>query len=112
MADLAALLKADRPQTLAGVPEGFDALVLGDLAQAAQSRLGAVSLLHIAREDRRISELTEQIAFFAPEIEVIALPAWDCLPYDRVSPNGEIMARRMAALTRLATMKHLARALF
>lgn len=105
MADLATLLKADRPQTLAGVPEGFDALVLGDLAQAAQSRLGAVPLLHIAREDRRISELTEQIAFFAPEIEVIALPAWDCLPYDRVSPNGEIMARRMAALTRLATTK-------
>ncbi|MFP6757897.1 MAG: CarD family transcriptional regulator, partial [Alphaproteobacteria bacterium] len=30
------------------------------------------------------------------------LPAWDCLPYDRVSPNGEVVARRLEVLTRIA----------
>ena len=25
--------------------------------------------------------------FFAPLLEVMNLPAWDCLPYDRVSPQ-------------------------
>ncbi len=43
------------------------------------------------------------LAFFHPEIEALTFPAWDCLPYDRVSPNGEIVSRRIDTLTRLAT---------
>ena len=42
------------------------------------------------------------LAFFHPGLEVLTLPAWDCLPYDRVSPNPEIVSRRIDALTRLA----------
>jgi transcription-repair coupling factor (superfamily II helicase) len=32
---------------------------------------------------------------------VVAFPAWDCLPYDRVSPNGDVMARRLDVLGKL-----------
>jgi transcription-repair coupling factor (superfamily II helicase) len=102
MADFSSLLIADRRKTLAGVPEGYDALILADLARVAASTLGRVPILHIAREDKRLSELADQIAFFAPDIDIVSVPAWDCLPYDRVSPNGAIMARRMAALSTLA----------
>ncbi|HUZ71655.1 MAG TPA: transcription-repair coupling factor [Stellaceae bacterium] len=42
------------------------------------------------------------LAFFHPGLEVLTLPAWDCLPYDRVSPNGDIVSRRIDTLTRLA----------
>ncbi|HZB93150.1 MAG TPA: transcription-repair coupling factor [Stellaceae bacterium] len=42
------------------------------------------------------------LGFFHPGLEAVALPAWDCLPYDRASPNAEIMSRRIDALTRLA----------
>ena len=38
------------------------------------------------------------LAFFHPEIEALTFPAWDCLPYDRVSPNGEIVSRRIDTL--------------
>ncbi|WP_438754974.1 DEAD/DEAH box helicase [Pararhizobium sp. O133] len=31
-------------------------------------------------------------------IEVILLPPWDCLPYDRVAPSKQVMGRRMDAL--------------
>ena len=41
--------------------------------------------------------------FFAPTLDVVSLPAWDCLPYDRVSPNAAVSARRMATLARLAS---------
>src|SRR5262249_39517930 len=58
-------------------------------------------LLHVARDDARMAELAELVAFFAPEIAVVTFPAWDCLPYDRVSPNREIAARRIDALTEL-----------
>ncbi len=82
---------------LYGVPEGADALAL-------VRRLGEQKgpVLHIARDYGRLAELAEAIGFFGPEIEVIAFPAWDCLPYDRVSPNGAIIAERIAALSRLA----------
>lgn len=32
---------------------------------------------------------------------VLSFPAWDCLPYDRVSPNADISAARMATLAGL-----------
>jgi transcription-repair coupling factor (superfamily II helicase) len=86
-------------RTLAGVPEGFDALVLVDRARAAL-RDGT---LHVARDELRLTALAEAVAFFAPDVETILIPAWDCLPYDRVSPQADIIARRIDAFTRLAT---------
>ena len=79
-----------------GVPEGVDALAL---VRRWAEQDGPV--LHIARDDSRLAGLQEAIGFFGPEIEVISFPAWDCLPYDRVSPNGAIVAERIAALSRL-----------
>src|SRR5262245_18320898 len=83
---------------LAGVPEGYDALVLAERARGA-FRDGA---LHVARDEPRLAALAEAVGFFAPDVEILLLPAWDCLPYDRVSPNAEVMARRIDALTKLA----------
>ncbi|MDA8230331.1 MAG: transcription-repair coupling factor [Magnetospirillum sp.] len=84
--------------TVAGVPEGVDALVLAELAR---SRPGA-DLVHIARDDGRMARLAEALGFFAPEIEVLEFPGWDCVPYDRVSPNVDVVARRIDTLARLA----------
>ncbi len=52
----------------------------------------------MARDDRRLDQLEAGLAFFAPETKVIALPAWDTVPYDRVSPNAEIVSKRITAL--------------
>jgi len=82
---------------LHGVPEGYDALVLAERTRAAFRD----STLHVARDELRLTALAEAVAFFAPDVEVVTLPAWDCLPYDRVSPNADVMARRIAALTQL-----------
>ncbi|UFN51396.1 transcription-repair coupling factor [Roseomonas sp. OT10] len=48
-----------------------------------------------------MARLAEALGFFAPGVEVLRFPAWDCLPYDRVSPNPEIVAERVATLARL-----------
>jgi transcription-repair coupling factor (superfamily II helicase) len=82
--------------TVYGAPEGFDALLL---ARRRAEHKGAV--LHVTRDDSRMARLHEALTFFAPEIEVIRFPAWDCLPYDRVSPNPAIVSERIAALARL-----------
>jgi transcription-repair coupling factor (superfamily II helicase) len=100
--NIAKISGASRQLTVAGVPEGFDTLVIADtlrqLAVAGQEPV----ILHIARDDARMSTLADELLFFAPEVEIVTFPAWDCLPYDRASPHSDISAKRMAALSRLA----------
>lgn len=62
-------------------------------------------MLHVARDDKRMAQLAEALQFFAGDIEVLTLPAWDCLPYDRVSPISEVTSRRVETLTTLADGK-------
>ncbi len=82
--------------TVYGAPEGYDALLL---ARRRAEHAGAV--LHVARDDARMARLAEALAFFAPDCEVLRFPAWDCVPYDRVSPNPALVAERVATLSRL-----------
>ncbi|MDM7970224.1 MAG: transcription-repair coupling factor [Paracoccaceae bacterium] len=82
--------------TVGGAPEGFDArLILKEI-----ERRGA-PVIHVARDDKRLAAMQAALRFFAPEMLVITFPAWDCLPYDRVSPNADISATRMATLAGL-----------
>lgn len=78
-----------------GAPEGFDArLVVRELGRGQP-------VIHIARDDKRMEAMRAALAVMAPGTVVLELPAWDCLPYDRVSPNPTISARRMATLATL-----------
>ncbi|MCB1529020.1 MAG: transcription-repair coupling factor [Hyphomicrobiaceae bacterium] len=90
-----------RDTLLSNVPEGLDALVLAELVAAPREDNGTCTLLHIARDDRRIEALSQQLSFFASGVRVISLPAWDTVPYDRIGPNADIVADRMAALAKL-----------
>jgi transcription-repair coupling factor (superfamily II helicase) len=82
--------------TIHGAPEGFDALLLARRRAETDQ-----PVVHVCRDDARTARLIEALGFFAPDVEVLRFPAWDCLPYDRVSPNPEIIAERVATLTRL-----------
>jgi transcription-repair coupling factor (superfamily II helicase) len=85
-----------------GAPDGFDAAVLARLADEASAFHGTPqTLLHVAADDRRLEQLETGLAFFAPKTRIISIPAWDTVPYDRVGPEPEIVARRMAGLARL-----------
>ncbi len=80
--------------TMGGAPEGFDArLVLNEA--------GSGPVVHVARDDKRMASMAASLRFFAPEMPVLRFPGWDCLPYDRVSPNADISATRMATLAGL-----------
>ncbi len=56
----------------------------------------------LARDEKDRLELLEFLRFFAPEREILELPAWDCRPYDRISPRPDISAERASTLMRLA----------
>ncbi|MEO0999375.1 MAG: CarD family transcriptional regulator, partial [Pseudomonadota bacterium] len=80
-----------------GAPEGFDALLIAEEV----ARAGG-PVIHVARDDARVAALRAALAFLAPGLPVLGFPAWDCLPYDRVSPRAEVSAARMATLAALA----------
>ncbi|MEM9973859.1 MAG: transcription-repair coupling factor [Pseudomonadota bacterium] len=81
--------------TVSGAPEGFDArLVLREAAERP--------VLHVARDDKRLAAMAEALRVTDPSVPVMAFPGWDCLPYDRVSPNADVSAARMATLAALA----------
>jgi transcription-repair coupling factor (superfamily II helicase) len=84
-------------QALAHLPE--DALSWW-LAGHAGWHKNALAI--ICRDDAHMEALRQQIGFFLPNRELLRFPAWDCQPYDRVSPNRDIAARRAQALCQLA----------
>ncbi|MDC0656749.1 transcription-repair coupling factor [Leisingera sp. SS27] len=87
---------AQRAITMGGAPEGYDArLILKEVQKSG------APVLHVARDDKRMEAMRAALAFFAPDMPVFVFPGWDCLPYDRVSPNADISAARMAALAAL-----------
>ncbi len=98
MPNFASILSSTTPLTLASLPRGAQPLVLADMARATKARA-----VFIAPDESGMQSIVDTAAYFAPEIEVISFPAWDCLPYDRASPALAISARRLAALHRLQT---------
>nr|WP_137678601.1 transcription-repair coupling factor [Parerythrobacter lutipelagi] len=100
MPDLNRILAAREPLTLSSVARGAQPLVMADLARASNGRA-----VFIAADDAAMRTVTDTAHFFAPELEVLEFPAWDCLPYDRASPALSVSARRLSALYRLQAGK-------
>ena len=103
----AALLAPGRALTFANVAEGAEGLVVSDLARAvaARPKPPAVSLAVVCRDGPRMQQLARALEFFAPDLPVMQFPAWDCQPYDRVSPHGGILAQRLTTLARLSRLQ-------
>ncbi|HZG08624.1 MAG TPA: transcription-repair coupling factor [Allosphingosinicella sp.] len=93
MTDIKRILVAKAPITLAGAPAGFLPWLAADLARAAKGRA-----VFIAPDEAAMRHVADAAAYFAPEIEVLTFPAWDCLPYDRASPSLRASSERLATL--------------
>ena len=87
----------DKFLKIGGAPEGYDAALIVKEFEKYNSYV-----LHVARDDKRMAAVKDALTFFAPDIPVKIFPSWDCLPYDRLSPNSGISSRRLSLLTDLA----------
>ena len=96
------------PKTLSGlaivdgVPDGYEAFALS-VAAAELAPEGPI--VFVARDGQRLPSIAEALAFTAPELPMVELPAWDCLPYDRVSPGSDAAARRLDAMAQIASLR-------
>jgi len=96
LSDLQKILSAERPITLAGVPSGFLPWLAADLARAAERRGGRA--VFVAPDEAAMRAIVDAAHHFAPELETLSFPAWDCLPYDRSSPSLRSTSERLATL--------------
>ncbi|MEE8439728.1 MAG: CarD family transcriptional regulator, partial [Micropepsaceae bacterium] len=94
---LTAIAREGARLSVSGAPEGFDTYI----AVEAAKRSGGL-VIFVAADDARASTALEAARFFAPDLSVLHFPAWDCLPYDRVSPRSDIESKRLATLAALA----------
>jgi transcription-repair coupling factor (superfamily II helicase) len=74
-------------------PASFVATRLAAGLQRSQS-----SLCYVALSEGHVGEIAQAVGALFPQIALIVLPPWDCLPYDRVPPSRHSMGRRMDAL--------------
>lgn len=57
----------------------------------------AVTLV-VTRNDRHMASWARALGFFSQRVAIVRFPAWDCQPYDRISPHSRVSGRRMATL--------------
>ena len=82
--------------TVSSVPEGYDAFLVNGLAKNAKS-----DILFVVSDGNELARVADLLEFIAPSLKVLRLPAWDTVPYDRVSPNVSIVAQRIETLSEL-----------
>lgn len=83
--------------TLSSVADGYDAFLLGDVYKTVSS-----DILYIVSDGLTLENTAELLNVLYPDIEILKLPAWDTVPYDRVSPNVSVSAERVRTLCALA----------
>ncbi len=95
------ILKATAPLTLASIPPGFLPWFAADLARAVHGTGKGGRAIIVTADETAMRAIADTVPVFAPEVDVLTLPAWDCLPYDRASPALRVMAERLATLQAL-----------
>ncbi|MBQ9235494.1 MAG: transcription-repair coupling factor [Alphaproteobacteria bacterium] len=91
-------------RTFSSLSKESGAFVLGKLAQSSLS-----DIIYIASSGVELSLMSDLLEYMYPTLEVLRFPAWDTVPYDRTSPNSDIIAKRVETLSQLAlcpTVKH------
>ncbi len=82
---------------IGGAPAGHDARAVAEVSL----RCVGAPVVYVALDDVQAAVMADSLAFFAPHVEIVSFPAWDCLPYDRISPHADSVGQRLAALSRL-----------
>jgi len=88
----------ERTVTLGRVLEGSEPFIAADFITASKG-----SLIFVARDEAMLRQMVVDLSYLCPGELILPFPAWDCLPYDRVSPRKDILGERAHTLTMLAT---------
>ena len=82
---------------LVAVPESARAVSIAALAQLSDRR----PLVVACPTGTDAGQLYDDLCQYMPDGDVVLFPAWETLPFERVSPSVETMGRRLEVLWRL-----------
>ncbi|WP_457107888.1 DEAD/DEAH box helicase [Methylobacterium sp. P5_C11] len=89
-------------RTKAGAQQKLDDAPLMPTGALAVSLLAYAQepgpVVHVARDSRRLEELSAALRALDPDAQVAVYPEWDCLPFDHASPSRATMGARAAVL--------------
>ena len=88
-----------RSSTVLVVPEAARAVSVAGLVELSRRSPMVVAVPTVADAER----LTADLGAFLPTGSIELFPAWETLPFERVSPSIETMGRRLRTLWRLRT---------
>ena len=80
---------------ITSVCDGYEPWVLALMASKERP------LIYIAADGNALAQTASMLRLTHPEFTVLEFPAWDTVPYDRVSPNTNIVARRISVMSQL-----------
>ena len=83
-------------KTLVGVPTDYTPFLLANLIKTSKN-----DILYIASNGQELENISQILQSIASETEILTFPAWDTVPYDRVSPNTGIIGMRLHTLNKL-----------
>ena len=85
-----------------GLVDGLDAPALAGLLDKRRAAGQPASLLAVVPTGRRAESLSQAVAAYLPEAEVVTFPAWETLPHERLSPSPDTVGQRLQTLRRIA----------
>lgn len=90
-------LENRRGKTLSSAVAGYDAFLLAEAAKTAQN-----DILYIVSNGVELEQTAEVVRYVNPNLPILTFPAWDTVPYDRVSPNVSVLSARLETLSEIA----------
>ena len=85
-------------QILSSVPLSYTPFLLADLIKTSKH-----DILYVASNGQELEQVADAFSFLMPDVEVLRFPAWDTVPYDRVSPNVNVVGKRLETLSKLTS---------
>lgn len=58
-------------------------------------------IMFVSNDDNKLELIAKQLAVFNPTKKILILPGWDCMPYDKVSPNISNINQRIHVLNEI-----------
>lgn len=83
--------------SIGSVVDGYDAIIISELVKKSKN-----DILYIVSDGLKLNKTINTLQYLNPQLEVLSFPAWDTVPYDRISPNSNIMGSRIETLSSLA----------
>ena len=81
---------------LAGVAKDAEAFAIKDILANSGN-----DVLCILSDGLSLKQVYDVLSFILPDADILTLPAWDTVPYDRVSPNASVLSQRIDTLAKL-----------